>query len=128
MYLQGVDHYAQMHWNDELTYADIRQMEERQASTYNFEHADVGRLWQLFGLFEDECKACLERGLPWPAYDLVLKSSHTFNLLDARSAVSVTERMGVIDRVRRLARGCAKLYLEQREEMGYPLLREASVA
>lgn len=128
MYLQGVDHYAQMKWNDELTYADIRQMEERQASAYNFEHADVDRLWRLFGLFEEESRSCLERGLPWPAYDLVLKCSHTFNLLDARGAVSVTERMGVIDRVRRLARACARAYIEQREALGFPLLRQAGAA
>ena len=123
MYLQGVDHYQNMKWNDELTYADIRRQEELEHSTYNFEVADVASLWQRLNLYEAECVSCLDRGLPWPAYDFVLKCSHAFNLLDARGAVSVTERSGVIDRVRRLARRCARAYLEQREAAGFPLVR-----
>jgi len=122
MYLQGVDHYRDLRWNDTIMYGDIRQMEERQHSEYNYEHANVGRLWQLFGIFEEESRHCLDGGLTWPAYDFVLKCSHTFNLLDARGAVSVTERTEVIDRVRRLARGCARAYVDQREELGFPLL------
>jgi glycyl-tRNA synthetase alpha chain len=126
MYLQGVDHYRDMHWSDRLTYADLREVEEREHSTYNFELADVASLWKRLDLYEAECVAVLDRGLAWPAYDLVLKCSHAFNLLDARGAVSVTERMGVIDRVRKLARRCARTYLNQREELGFPLLAEAA--
>jgi len=92
-------------------------------SRYNFEEADVEMLLQLFEMYEGEAQKILKKGLVLPAYDYCLKCSHTFNLLEARGAISVTERMGFILRVRAMARGCAELYLRQREEMGFPLLK-----
>ena len=92
--------------------------------TYNFEEADIEMLFKLFDMYEQESLRMSKRGLILPAYDYCLKCSHTFNLLDARKAISVTERVGYIGRVRNLARVCAEGYVKQREEMGFPLLKK----
>ncbi|OGP85200.1 MAG: glycine--tRNA ligase subunit alpha [Deltaproteobacteria bacterium RBG_16_54_11] len=123
MYLQGVENVYDLIWTDDIRYGDIHHQGEVEFSRYNFEEADVGMLLKLFALYEGEAKKLLEKGLVLPAYDYCLKCSHTFNLLEARGAISVTERMGFILRVREMARGCAERYLRQREEMGYPLMR-----
>ncbi|MCR4287699.1 MAG: glycine--tRNA ligase subunit alpha, partial [Deltaproteobacteria bacterium] len=91
-----------------------------------FEEADAAMLFKLFNMYEKECQRLLEKGLALPAYDFCLKCSHTFNLLDARGAISVAERTGFIGRVRNLARGCAEGYLKTREALGFPLLREGA--
>ena len=124
MYLQGVESVYDLKWNENVTYRDVYHNNEVQFSAYNFEHADVDMLFSLFDMYEKECVALAEKKLPRPAYDFCLKCSHTFNLLDARNAISVTERTGYIGRVRNLAKICAEAHLEQREEMGFPLLKK----
>ena len=106
-----------------MTYKDVRHREEVEFSTYNFEKADVPMLFKLFSLYEDESRRLLEMDLVLPAYEYCLKCSHTFNLLDARGAISVTERVGIIARVRQLACGVAQKYLKSRESMGFPMLQ-----
>jgi glycyl-tRNA synthetase alpha chain len=123
IYLQGVENVYDLIWTDGIHYRDIHHQGEVEFSRYNFEEADVGMLLKLFAMYEGEAKKLLEKGLVLPAYDYCLKCSHTFNLLEARGAISVTERMGFILRVREMARGCAERYLRQRAEMGYPLMR-----
>ena len=123
MYLQNVNSIFDIHWNDELTYGDVFLQGEIENSTYNFEASDPELLFTLFGLFEKEVERLIEKSLVLPAYDNVLKCSHTFNLLDARGAISVTERTRYILRIRNLARQVAQLYLKQREALGFPLLR-----
>jgi len=125
MYLQGVENVYDLIWTDDIRYGDIHHQGEVEFSRYNFEEADVAMLLQLFEMYEGEAKKLLHKGLILPAYDYCLKCSHTFNTLEARGAVSVTERMGFILRVREIARGCAALYLRHREEMGFPLLQGA---
>jgi len=124
MYLQGVDDYRQLDWSDQIKYGEIRYAEEQQFSGYNFEVADTEMLGELFGCYERETDACLQAHLPLPAYDYVLKCSHAFNLLDARGALSVTERNAMIMRVRRLACRVAEAYVTDREQLGFPLLEE----
>lgn len=124
MYLQGVDNVYDLQWNDRVTYRQVHHRQEVEQSTYNFEVADVGMLLEFFGRYETEAGKSIEAGLVLPAYEYCLKCSHTFNLLDARGAISVTERTGYIGRIRNLARACARAYLDQREAMGYPLLGE----
>jgi glycyl-tRNA synthetase alpha chain len=121
MYLQGVDDYRSIMWSDRLTYGEIRFMEEKEFSEYNFVVADVDLHWHNLDAFEREALRNLERGLVLPAYDFVLKCSHTFNLLDSRGAVSVSQRQELILRIRRLARQVAERYVAQREELGFPL-------
>jgi len=123
MYLQGVENVYDLTWTDGILYGDIHHQGEVEFSRYNFEEADVEMLLQLFEMYEGEAQKILKKGLVLPAYDYCLKCSHTFNLLEARGAISVTERMGFILRVRAMARGCAELYLRQRAELGFPLLR-----
>ena len=123
MYLQEVDSIFKIQWNDELTYGDVHLQGEIEGSVYNFEASDPDTLFTLFGIYEQEAKRLMEKELVLPAYDYVLKCSHTFNLLDARGVISVTERTRYIARVRTLARQIAHLYLKQREEMGFPLLK-----
>jgi glycyl-tRNA synthetase alpha chain len=122
MYLQGVDNVYNLIWTDGVTYGDVHHRGEVEHSTYNFEVADTAMLFSLFGMFEKESKIVLGKGLVLPALDYCLKCSHTFNLLDARGAISVTERTGYIHRVRDLCKGCAEAYVAQREAMGHPLL------
>ncbi|MBE9569785.1 MAG: glycine--tRNA ligase subunit alpha [Proteobacteria bacterium] len=122
MYLQEKENVFDLMWNDQLTYGDVHKKGEWELSVYNFETADVDMLVKMFGMQERESIKLSEKGLVLPAYDYCLKCSHTFNILDARGAISVTERTHYIDRIRNLARLTAKNYLVQREEMGYPLI------
>jgi glycyl-tRNA synthetase alpha chain len=122
MYLQDKENVFDLMWNDRLTYGDVHKKGEWELSVYNFETADVDMLVKMFGMQERESIKLSEKGLVLPAYDYCLKCSHTFNILDARGAISVTERTHYIDRIRNLARLAAKNYLVQREEMGYPLI------
>jgi glycyl-tRNA synthetase alpha chain len=116
MYLQGKRSAFDLEWAPGVTWGDVYRENERQFSVYNFEEADVATLTRRFAEHERECERLLERALPLPAYDEVLKCSHTFNLLDARGAISVTERAGYIARVRNLARRVALAYLDQRRK------------
>jgi glycyl-tRNA synthetase alpha chain len=122
MYLQGIDNVYDLKWNDTITYGDVHHRQEVEQSTYNFELADVDMLLELFNRYESESKRVIPQGMVLPAYEYCLKCSHTFNLLDARGAISVTERTGYIARIRNMARACAEAYLKQREEMDFPLL------
>ncbi|MDX9788141.1 MAG: glycine--tRNA ligase subunit alpha [Tenuifilaceae bacterium] len=124
MYLQGVDNVYDLKWNDSVTYGQVYHQQEVEQSTYNFEKADVKKLLGFFNAYEAESKQQIDSGLVVPAYEYCLKCSHTFNLLDARGAISVTERTGYIARIRNMARLCAEKYLQQREKMGFPLVRE----
>jgi len=123
MYLQEVENVFELKWNDKLTYGDVHKKGEWELSVYNFEEADVEMLLKNFEMYEKESLRLSEKGLVLPAYDYCLKCSHIFNILDARGAISVTERTQYIDRLRRLARMAAKNYVAQREEMGFPLLK-----
>ncbi len=123
LYLQGRDSVFDITWTGDITYRDVHFQGEVEHSRYNFEIADVELLHDLFEGYEREAQAVLEQQLVLPAYDYVLKCSHVFNLLDARGAISVTERTGYIARVRALARDCAKAYVAQRERLGFPLLK-----
>ena len=123
MYLQGVESVFELKWTDEITYGEVHHRAEVEYSRYNFDVADVKMLFNLFDMFEKEAHRLLSEGLVLPAYDMCLKCSHTFNLLDARGAISVAERTGYITRVRKIARRCAEGYIKLREEMGFPLLR-----
>ncbi len=124
MYLQDVDNVYDLAWTKGVTYGDVHHRGEVEFSRYNFEEADVEMLSRLFGMYEKESRSLAEKGLVFPSYDYCLKTSHAFNLLDARGAISVTERMGYILRVRTLAKLCAEGYVKQREEMGFPLLNK----
>jgi len=124
MYIQGVDNVYDLDWGGGLKYGDVHHQTEVEFSTYNFEEADTGMMLQLFDMFEKECIRLVERELVFPAYDYVLKCSHAFNMLDARGAISVTERAHYIGRVRNLSKMCAELYVAQREKMGFPLLKK----
>ncbi len=116
MYLQGVDNVYDLKWNDSVTYGYVHHRDEVEFSAYNFEAAGVDALKAMFDTFEAESLKLLEKGLVLPAYDLCLKCSHTFNLLDARGAISVAERTAYIGRVRKLARGAAQGYAASLEE------------
>ena len=122
LYLQDVDDFFDIRWNEHVNYGDVHRQSEIEYSTYNFEHANVEMLFDLFSTYEKETHACLDAGLVLPATDHVLKCSHTFNMLDARGVISVTERVSYIERVRRLAQRIARAYCKQREEMEHPLM------
>jgi glycyl-tRNA synthetase alpha chain len=122
MYVQGVDHFRDLAWNDPdsphpKTYGDVYLAAEQQFSAYNFDHADTEMLFRHFADAERECASLVGAGLPLPAYDQCIKASHTFNLLDARGVISVTERAAYIGRVRELARACATAYLRAEGEL-----------
>jgi len=127
MYLQEVDSVYDLVWTKTpagtVTYGDIYHQNEVEMSTYNFEKADTDILFTHFDQHENSSHALIEDGLPLPAYEMVLKASHTFNLLDARHAISVTERQNYILRIRTLARAVAKAYYDRREELGFPLCK-----
>lgn len=125
MYLQGIDSVYDLKWNDSITYGDIHHKQEVEQSTYNFELADVDMLLALFNTYEKEAIRVIQASMVLPAYEYCLKCSHTFNLLDARGAISVTERTGYIARIRNLARACAEEYLEQRKTLGFPLSKNS---
>ncbi len=132
MYLQGVSSVYDLVWADgpmgKVTYGDVFHQNEVEMSAYNFEQAEVESLFNTFDTCERESQRMIEAGLPLPAYELVLKASHTFNMLDARKAISVTERQRFILRVRTLARAVAKAYYERRESLGFPMLAEKQEA
>jgi glycyl-tRNA synthetase alpha chain len=127
MYLQGVESVYDLTWTEgpagRVTYGDVFRQNEVEQSAFNFEHADVPSLFAEFDQREKNCKALLEASLPLPAYEQTLKASHVFNLLDARKAISVTERQRYILRVRALARAVAGAYAASREAQGFPLLQ-----
>lgn len=129
MYIQGVDSVYDLVWADgefgKVTYGDVFHQNEVEQSTYNFEYADVAKLFELFDFYEHEADRLVGVDLPLPAYEMVLKASHTFNLLDARGAISVTERQRFILRVRTLARKVAESYVKARARLGFPLADEA---
>jgi glycyl-tRNA synthetase alpha chain len=122
MYLQGVESVYDLQWTDGITYRDVFHQNEVEQSAYNFEHADVAVLFRHFDDHERAALRLIEAGLALPAYERVLDCSHTFNLLDARGAISVTERAAYIGRVRKLARAVAQAYYESRERLGFPML------
>jgi glycyl-tRNA synthetase alpha chain len=123
MFLQGVNSVYDLTWVKGVTYGDVHHKGEVEWSVHNFDEADVPLQLQLFDQYEKESLRLIQKGLVLPAYDYCLKCSHTFNILDARGAIGVTERTGFIGRVRNMARRCAEGYLKQREEMGYPLMK-----
>ncbi|MDM8551353.1 glycine--tRNA ligase subunit alpha [Desulfobacterales bacterium HSG2] len=125
MYLQGVDNVYDLKWNENITYGDVHHQQEVEQSTYNFEKADVDGLLSLFNKYEAEAMRVVKEALVLPTYEYCLKCSHTFNLLDARGAISVTERTGYIARIRNLARAASKAYLAQREALGFPLMQRS---
>jgi len=122
MYLQGKDSIFDLVWAPGVTYGDVYHQNEVEQSRYNFELADTAWLFQQFADYEAQASRLIEAGLPLPGYEMVMKCSHTFNLLDARGAISVTERAAYIGRVRTLARAVAKSYYESREKLGFPML------
>ncbi len=124
MYLQNVNSVFDVMWNKDIKYGEIYMQNEIEQSKYNFEYSSADRLFKMFDLYQEEVDSCLAEKLVLPAYDYVLKCSHTFNLLDARGVISKDERINFINRVRRMAAAVAKLYVEQREELGYPLLKQ----
>ena len=132
MYIQGVDSVYDLVWTDgefgRVTYGDVFHQNEVEQSTYNFEHADVAKMFELFDFYESQADKLVGLNLPLPAYEMVLKASHTFNLLDARGAISVTERQRFILRVRTLARKVAQSYVETRAKLGFPLADDAHKA
>jgi glycyl-tRNA synthetase alpha chain len=125
MYLQGVDSIYDLIWahgpNGDVTYGDVFLQNEVEMSTFNFEYADVDFLFSSFDQYEKDCRRLIDNNLPLPGYEMVMKASHTFNLLDARKAISVTERQRYILRVRTLARGVAQGYFDSRLAAGFPL-------
>ena len=121
MYLQGVESVYDLKWNDRITYGDIYHQNEVEQSRYNFEASDAAMLLEQFSAYERESRRLCDENLPLPAYDYCLKCSHTFNLLDARGAISITERTGYIARVRALASAVAKIYVEERAALNHPL-------
>ncbi|WP_152918145.1 glycine--tRNA ligase subunit alpha, partial [Ardenticatena maritima] len=121
MALQGVDHFKKIIYAPGITYDEVLGQNEYEMSVYNLDAANVERVAQLFDLYEAEAKMLIEQRLPIPAYSYMLKTSHTFNILDARGAIGVTERQRYFQRMRDLARDVARLWLEKREEMGFPL-------
>ena len=122
MYLQGRDNLFDLTWVDGVSYGDVYHQNEVEQSTYNFELSNVQMLFEHFNQFEREARRLIEGNLPLPGYEMVLKCSHTFNLLDARGAISTTERAAYIGRVRALARLVAQAYYDSREKLGFPML------
>jgi glycyl-tRNA synthetase alpha chain len=128
MYLQGKESVFDLVWVDGVTYGDVYHQNEVEQSKYNFELANTEMLFQHFGQFEAEAKRLMEAQCVLPAYEMVLKCSHSFNLLDARGAISTTERAAYIGRVRNLARAIAQAYHESREKLGFPMLKQPQPA
>jgi glycyl-tRNA synthetase alpha chain len=126
MYIQGKDNVFDVEWAPGISYGEIRHPLEVDFSSYYFDQADIDLHFELFSSYEKESSRLLDDGLVLPAYDYVLKCSHTFNVLDARGAIGVTERTSYMGRVRNLAKKCFELYLRRREEMGHPLLKDES--
>jgi len=127
MYLQGVDNVYDLSWTDGLTYRDVYLQNEQEQSAYNFEHSDATFLFLAFSAYEKQAQHLISVQLALPAYEQVLKAAHTFNLLDARGSISVTERAGYITRIRNLARAVAQSYYDSRERLGFPMAPRAWV-
>ena len=125
MFIQEVDSVFDINWVADVSYGDVYHQNEVDYSTYNFKVSNADMLFKLSDMYEQECGSILQAGLVQPAYDYALKCSHTFNLLDARGAISVTERQSFIGRVRAMARQCAEAYVQQRERLGFPMLKDA---
>jgi len=125
MYLQGVESVFDLTWTPGVTYRDVYHQNEVEQSRYNFELSDVDMLFRHFGEYETEAQRLIEAQCVLPGYEMVMKASHTFNLLDARGAISVTERAAYIGRVRTLSRAVAQAYYESREKLGFPMVRAA---
>jgi glycyl-tRNA synthetase alpha chain len=121
MYLQGVESVYDLVWTNGVSYGDVFHQNEVEMSTYNFQHAPVDDLFNFFDIYERESTNLIEKNLPLPAYEMMLKTSHTFNLLDARNAISVTERQRYILRIRTLARAIAQAYYDRREALNFPM-------
>jgi glycyl-tRNA synthetase alpha chain len=128
MYLQGVENVFDLVWTPGITYRDVYHQNEVEQSTYNFEQSNVNWLSQQFNTCESEARRLIEAGLPLPGYEMVLKSAHTFNLLDARGAISTTERAGYIGRIRAWAKLVAQAYYDSREQLGFPMLQRTAAA
>ena len=128
MYIQGVENFKDLVWTEGLSYGDVYLQNEKEQSAYNFEHSDVSFLLVAFNAHESGAKRLIEKQLALPAYEQVLKAAHSFNLLDARGAISVTERAAYIGRIRNLARGVAQCYFESRERLSFPLAPREWVA
>ena len=128
MYIQGVENVYDIKWIGDYTYGDVFHQTEYEQSLYAFKLSDAKLLFELFDKYEAEAVRVIGEGAVHPAYDYVLKCSHAFNLLDARGAISASERTAYIGRVRKLARMCAKAYLEQREKLGYPMMGKSRKA
>jgi glycyl-tRNA synthetase alpha chain len=126
MYLQGVENVFDLVWTPGITYRDVYHQNEVEQSAYNFEHSDAATLFRHFADHEAAAKRLMEAQLALPAYEQVLKAAHTFNMLDARGAISVTERAGYIGRIRTLARAVAQSYYESRERLGFPMARKVA--
>ena len=126
MYIQGVENVYDIAWTDDVTYGDVFRQNEFEQSTYAFDLSDEDLLFELFDKYEAEAVRIIGAGHVHPAHDYVLKCSHTFNLLDARGAISVSQRTAFIGRVRKLARLCAEAYLAQRAALGYPMLKKGA--
>ena len=124
MYLQGVENVFDLVWTPGVTYGDVYHQNEVEQSKYNFEHSNVNWLFEQFNMCESEAGRLMEAGLPLPGFEQVMKCSHAFNLLDARGAISVTERAAYIGRVRALARQVAQSYYDSREALGFPMLKK----
>jgi glycyl-tRNA synthetase alpha chain len=128
MYLQGKENVYDLVWTPGISYGDVYHQNEVEQSKYNFEASDAAWLLEQFNGYESQAKRLIESGLPLPGYEMVLKCSHTFNLLDARGAISVTERAAYIGRVRALARMVAQAYYESREKLGFPMVKSQPAA
>ena len=128
MYLQGVDNVYNLQWTDDLKYGDVYLQNEKEQSAYNFEHSDADFMFTAFAAHEKQAQYLIQQQLALPAYEQVLKSAHTFNLLDARGAISVTERAAYIGRIRNLARSVAQSYFDSRERLGFPMAPREWVA
>ena len=124
MFVQKVDNVYDLKWNDTVTYGDVHHQGEVENSIYNFEVADVAMLSDVFSRYEKESERLANQGLVLPAWDCVLKCSQLFNLLDARGAISVTQRTGYVSRIRLIASKCCAAYAQQRKDMGYPLMNK----
>ena len=133
MYLQGVENVYDLVWSiapdgRPVSYGDVYHQNEVEQSTFNFEHSNIDFLFSLFTNYESEARRVVELSLPLPAYEMVLKAAHTFNMLDARGAISVTERAAYIGRIRNLSRAVAQAYFESREALGFPMLNAGKEA
>lgn len=128
MYLQGVENVYELAWTKGLTYGDVYHQNEVEQSAYNFEHSDAGFLFDAFSAHERQAQALMQAQLALPAYEQILKAAHTFNLLDARGAISVTERAAYIGRIRNLAKSVAQSYLESRARLGFPMAAQECAA